>query len=93
MNETQNSDAGAWFLSRLGYAIDSYVDRTINRPQVVYDASQAYGVDENGNLYRLGQPANYGYNQTGGTVSVGGNPLMLVLLVGGLLYLASSGAK
>lgn len=93
MDETQNNDAGAWFLSRLGFAIDTYVDRTLNRPQVVYDAAQAYGVDENGNLYRLGQPAGYGYTPTGGTVSVGGNPLMLLLLIGGLLYMASSGSK
>jgi len=92
MNETQN-DGTAWFLSHLGYAIDSYVDRTLNRPQVVYDASQAYGVDENGNLYQLGRPANYGYTQAGGTVSVGGNPLMLLLLLGGLVYLATSGDK
>jgi hypothetical protein len=79
------NDPGAWTLSQLGNVIDAYVDRTINAPQVVHDASQAYGVDQNGNLYQLGQP-NMG-GQVGGQVSVGGSPLML-LLIGVVIFMA-----
>lgn len=79
------NDPGAWTLSQLGNVIDAYVDRTINRPQVVYDASQAYGVDQNGNLYQLGKP-NMG-GQVGGQVSVGGSPLLL-LLIGAVIFMA-----
>lgn len=73
MGET--SDLGAWTLSKLGNVIDAYVDRTINRPQVVHDSSAAYGVDSNGNLYNLGQT-----NNGRSTVSVGMNPLTLALI-------------
>lgn len=69
------SDLGAWTLSKLGTVIDAYVDRTINSPQVVHDASAAYGVDSNGNLYNLGQT-----NNGRSTVSVGMNPLTLALI-------------
>jgi hypothetical protein len=79
------NDPSAWTLSQLGNVIDAYVDRTINAPQVVHDASQAYGVDPNGNLYQLGQP-NMG-GQVGGQVSVGGSPLML-LLIGVVIFMA-----
>lgn len=57
MDETSYNDTGmtAWESARLGNAIDSLVDRVVNRPQMVADASQAYGVDAQGRIYQLGQ--------------------------------------
>jgi hypothetical protein len=59
MDETSGSsssvDLGAWGLARLGHAIDVSVDRVIRDPQQIYDPSQAYGMDANGNLYTMGQ--------------------------------------
>jgi hypothetical protein len=51
-----------WALSRLGFAIDTLVDRTINSPQAIDNPAIAYGVDANGNMYQVGQPGTIGVN-------------------------------
>lgn len=77
----------AWALSALGTAIGAYVDREINKPTAIAN-SGAYGIDERGNLYTLGQPAG----QVVSNVSTTGrgvlSPTVLLLILGGL-YLAS----
>ncbi|NIA56184.1 hypothetical protein HAV22_21355 [Massilia sp. TW-1] len=86
MDETVSNQGGAdaWFLSRLGQAIDVYVDRQINSPQVI-QSSAAYGVDPNtGALYHLGQP---GVVQTVAPVQGGSNMGLLVVL--GLLLVVT----
>lgn len=89
MDETTNSnDGGAWVLSRLGFAIDTYVDRQLNRPQAVYDASQAYGIDPNGQMYRVGQPTTV---QTVSPISGGSSSMLLVILA--LAFVASRHGK
>lgn len=89
MDETQSStDAGTWALSRLGYAIDAYVDRQLNTPQVITDHSAAYGMDSNGNLYKVGQPTTV---QTVSPLAGGGSSLLLVILA--LAFVASRHGK
>jgi hypothetical protein len=86
MDETQSgTDAGAWALSRLGYAIDAYVDRQLNTPQVIYDSSAAYGIDGNGQMYKVGQPTTV---QTVSPVSGTGGSTMLLLVLA-LAFMAS----
>lgn len=82
MDDTQSQDGGAWVLSRLGYAIDAYVDRQLNNPQIIQDHSAAYGMDQNGNLYKVGQPTTV---QTVSPVAGAINPTLLLLALG--LYL------
>jgi len=72
-------DVGAWGLSKLGAAIDAYVDRTINSPQIVQDASKAYGVDANGNLYDLGKPRSIATQPINATTATQANSNMLLL--------------
>jgi hypothetical protein len=56
MDQTDNGySSDAWLSARLGNAIDVIVDRTLSRPQLGSDPSQAYGIDANGNVYQLGQ--------------------------------------
>jgi hypothetical protein len=56
MGETQQSNqTDAWLSARAGNAIDALVDRVLNQPQMGYDPAQAYGVDQNGRIYTLGQ--------------------------------------
>ncbi len=43
-------------MSRLGNAIDSLVDRELNKPTRIAD-SGGFGVGENGEIYMLGQPS------------------------------------
>lgn len=76
----------AWALSRVGVAIDAYVDRAIRQPQYLSTGGQQYGVDDRGNLYPLGQTngqivANV---QTKATIS----PVML-LLIGAVIIMAA----
>lgn len=54
MDETTN-DQSAWVLASLGNSIATWVDRTVNAPQVVHDASQQYGIAADGSLYAIGQ--------------------------------------
>lgn len=86
MDETTTNDgAGAWVLSKLGQAIDVYVDRQLNTPQVIQQNS-GYGVDQNGNLYQIGQPT------TVQTVSpVPGGSMGFLLVIGLVLLVASHG--
>ena len=88
MDETNSNDGGAWVLSRLGFAIDSYVDRQLNRPQAIYDASQAYGIDPNGQMYKVGQPTTV---QTVSPISGGGSSMLLLILA--LAFVASHHGK
>lgn len=74
--DTSGGIDSAWLSARLGNAIDVSIDRVINKPQMVYDAGQAYGVDSNGNLYQLGQQ-NGQLARPG--VGVGVNKTLLVL--------------
>ncbi|MYN45790.1 hypothetical protein GTP23_12105 [Pseudoduganella sp. FT93W] len=57
MDETQSkgSNWDAWTQAVLGNAINAAIDRVAARPQLGSDPSQAYGIDERGNIYRLGQ--------------------------------------
>lgn len=75
----ENQDGGAWVLSRLGYAIDAYVDRQLSNPQIIQDHSAAYGMDSNGNLYRVGQPTTV---QTVAPVAGTISPTLLLLALG-----------
>lgn len=84
MDETNN----AWLSARLGNAIDAWVDRTINRPQLGYDPAQAYGMDSNGNLYQLGQTNGQVIAQVNNGKAGGNNMLLLVLLVGVVVMVA-----
>jgi hypothetical protein len=88
-DETQSgTDVGTWGMARLGYAIDTYVDRQINTPQVMSNGA-AYGMDSNGNLYKVGQPTTV---QTVSPVSgANGSSLLLIVLV--LAYVASHHGK
>jgi hypothetical protein len=78
-------DLGAWGLSRLGFAIDTWTDREINRPQKIAQSGAPYGIDQNGNLYEVGKPATV---QTVSPVKGGANPQMLLLVLV-LAYVAS----
>ncbi len=49
-----NESIEAWSMSRLGFAIDAYVDREINKPTAISNNS-AYGIDESGRMYLQGQ--------------------------------------
>lgn len=89
MDETQNGpDVNAWALSRLGYAIDVWTDRQINQPQVIGDHSAAYGMDQNGNLYKVGQPTTV---QTVSPISGGGGSMLLIVLA--IAFMASHHGK
>jgi hypothetical protein len=58
MDETQsNVSSGwdAWGQAVLGTAINAAVDRYVYGPQTLGDGGQAYGVDQNGRMYTLGQ--------------------------------------
>jgi hypothetical protein len=87
MDETNQGypDTGAWALSRLGYAIDTYVDRQLSNPQIIQDHSAAYGMDSNGNLYQVGQPTTV---QTVKPVAGNSNGMLLLLILGAA-FLAS----
>lgn len=73
MDQTDNT---AWALSRLGNAIDAYVDRQIGTQSQTIIGQVGYGIDSNGQLYQLGTTSG------GGTAAVPAKPnLMLILLV------------
>lgn len=83
MDQTQPQDA--WALSMLGTAIGAYVDREINKPTVISNSNN-YGMDANGQLYTLGQPAGQVVANT--TTGKPVNTTFLLLIVVGI-YLAS----
>jgi hypothetical protein len=77
----------AWALSRVGNAIDAYVDRQILGPQYLNGGYQQYGQDAYGKLYPLGQPSG----QVIGQVQPNSqqiSPLMLLLIVGAIFLVA-----
>ena len=75
----QTTDNGtAWALSRLGSAIDSFVDRSINAPQRIDNLGLQYGLDSNGNLYQLGQPGLLG----GASQKIGVSPMLILVVLG-----------
>jgi hypothetical protein len=84
MND-QNQPADAWALSVLGSAIGAYVDREINKPTVIANSNN-YGMDANGNLYTLGQPAGQVAANVSTTKAANMNVLLLIL---GIAFLAS----
>lgn len=88
MDDTTN-DTGTWALARLGYAIDAYVDRQLNNPQIITDHSAAYGMDSNGNLYKVGQPTTV---QTVSPMAGTPNATMLLLILG-VAFLATRHGK
>jgi hypothetical protein len=55
MDETQSNGWDAWGQAVLGNAINVAVDRYAYGPQSLGDSGQAYGVDQNGRMYTLGQ--------------------------------------
>lgn len=90
MDQTLTSNnADSWALSRLGYAIDVFVDRRLNNPQVITDHSAAYGMDANGNLYEVGQPTTV--QQVSPLGGQGGSSLLLLVLA--LAFMASRHGK
>jgi len=90
MDQTLTSDnATAWGLSRLGYAIDVFVDRKLNNPQLITDHSAAYGMDASGNLYEVGQPTTV--QQVSPLGGQGGSSLLLLVLA--LAFMASRHGK
>jgi hypothetical protein len=90
MDETQTSGAGwdSWLAARVGNAIDAATDRALNRPQLGSDPGQAYGVDQNGRIYTLGQTNGQiqAQVQTGAQTSLGA--LMPWLIIGAVVFLA-----
>lgn len=86
MDQTsQSSGLDAWVMARLGTAIDVGLDRVLNRQPTLVDAGQAYGVDQNGNIYQLGQTNS----QISATIQTASAPKsnMGMLLVVGLVVL------
>lgn len=88
MDETTQGgvQVDAWVASRLGFALDTYIDREINKPQLVYDQSQAYGVADDGTLYNLGRPSS-----RVGAIGGGVNSTLLLVGIVLLVVLASKG--
>lgn len=75
-------DTTAWGLSRLGHAIDVYVDRQLGSQSQVIMGQAGYGIGADGALYQLGTTAN------GNTVATAAKPnVMLLALVGLGIYL------
>ena len=80
----QPTPQGAWDLAVLGPAIGAFVDRELNKP-VQIDPNSQYGMDGQGRLYTIGQPAGQVVAQT----SMGGKPvnsqLLLLILIGAFI--------
>lgn len=91
MVDTQNSGWDSWLMARVGNAIDIGVDRVLQRPQFGSDPAQAYGVDQNGRIYQLGQTNG----QIRATVQTNVNPMgnMGTLLLLGLIALVVMESK
>ena len=73
-NTQQGSDPSAWFSATLGTAIGVYVDRTLNKGLEI-PPSTGYGMDDNGNIYTLGQTSQ------APAAARNNNTLLLVMLV------------
>lgn len=55
MEDIQNT-GDPWLMSRLGFAVDAYVHKEINKSTRIAD-SGAYGLGDDGQLYNVGQPS------------------------------------
>ncbi|MEH6434240.1 hypothetical protein [Massilia sp. DD77] len=94
MDEQQQSGSwDAWIQATAGYAIGAYVDRELRATQGMYDPAQAYGVDQSGRVYQLGQTNQQITATVAPTVggSLGG--LMPWLIIGAVILFATSGRK
>jgi hypothetical protein len=85
MDENGNPTLDAWAMSTLGHAIEVYVDRTVNGPQVIQGSGQ-YGVAPDGSLYQLGKVNANPIMTVGGGVA-GGSPLTLLILAAVVLMM------
>lgn len=83
MESLDNASDRTWALAALGSVIGAYVDREVNKPQVI-DNGGGYGIDDQGRMYALGQP-------TGGYMDPPQRPIntTLVLLILGAAFIAS----
>ena len=89
MDETESgsvdlSGIGAWLGARTGNAIDALIDREVRKPPSIIDPSQAYGIDEFGNLYQRGQlaaTASAPRTLPSNTIMVGIAVILLVVLL------------
>jgi|GEM_PF-6910816 hypothetical protein len=85
MDEQDAAGSGAWWAARLGFALDTYVDRKlIGRPSLSDSNSQMYGQDEFGNTFVVGQQSGLAR----AAPAPRANPLMVLLLIGGIILLA-----
>lgn len=91
MDDTTQSGLDSWTMARLGNAIDVAVDRALNKPPTLVDSGQAYGVDQNGNIYQLGQTNG----QLAATIQTNSAPKsnMGMLLIVGLVVLVMLESK
>jgi hypothetical protein len=85
MDENNQVDFSVWATAKLGRVIDVAIDRTIHQQQVIVDPAQAYGVDDNGNIYRLGQYNVSGQNLQ--TVTPQAKKIPSLLLILGVILL------
>jgi hypothetical protein len=88
MDETSNGGMDSWMSARLGNAIDALTDRALNRPQMGSDPAQAYGVDQNGRIYTLGQVNGQISAQVNTAAPVGSNKLMPWLIIAAVVFFA-----
>lgn len=81
MDETDNS-ASSWLSARLGRAVDTYVDNEIYKRQGMDSYGAAYGMDEHGNIYQVGQPNV----QTAALPRTGISTQMMLLILAGVFF-------
>lgn len=96
MDETSNGGGvqmDAWVAARLGNAIDAMTDRTRNQPQMWSDPAQAYGVDQNGRIYTLGQTNGQVSAQVNTGAPAGGNKLLPWLIIAAVVFFAAEAPK
>lgn len=89
MDETSNGgQMDSWMSARLGNAIDALTDRALNRPQMGSDPAQAYGVDQSGRIYTLGQANGQITAQVSTGAPVGTNKLLPWLIIAAVVFFA-----
>jgi hypothetical protein len=90
MDDSQGIFSDSWLAARLGNAIDAGIDRVTNRPQYNVDPGRSYGVDQNGNLYQLGQSNSQLTAQINTGKPAMGNGMLLILALGAVVLLLES---